>query len=232
MNFNELIIDLRLRRLEYLCLLYANSLLSSHIIDSEYDDCLKKNEFLIRVNEESDEGEFNLSSGLVKNEINNNIMASLAYLPKTPEQLKNAQRINFEILSSKPEERHQSELFKSMTKKLFMSNAHFLRTRVINSFYETLKNWFSKNHLTEWRILQRESWNQILHLLRNIVSHEGGGSFNEVSFPKFYPTIVEWKTIQIRKGQLENTVRYNDKEILDLLEEGIKYLEINFKKYE
>ena len=38
------------------------------------------------------------------------------------------------------------------------------------------------------------------------------------------------ETIFIEDNLLENTVRYNDKEIMDLLKEDIDYLDVNFKK--
>ena len=152
----------------------------THIFKIQNDDCLNKNEFLIRVKKNSTEGEFSLSSGFVKNEINNLLLKQLAYLPKKIEQRKNAQKISFDIYSSKPDERYKTDFFKLNSEKLYIKNAHFLRTRVLNRFYEAIKNWFNNNCPQEWGILHTESWVQTLYLLRKIVSHEGGGDIGKV----------------------------------------------------
>lgn len=242
MDFDELMIELSSSRLEYISLLYANSLLISHFQNSEYDECLNKNGFIIRVDEKSSESEFSLTSGFIKNEINNFLLKSLAYLPKTFEERENARKLSLDIYSSMPEDRYQTDLFKSTSHGLYQRNAHFLRTRVLNRFYESIKNWFTKNCPQEWSVLHTESWVQTLYLLRNIVSHEGGGDISKIKTLKrnknnkkwlleSYPDTVKWENITIEDNQLENTVRYNDKEIMDLLKAGIDYLEENFRKY-
>lgn len=145
------------------------------------------------------------------------------------------------MYSSMPEDRHQTGLFKSTSQSLYQRNAHFLRTRALNRFYESIKNWFTNSCPQEWGVLHTESWVQTLYLLRNIVSHEGGGDISKIKTLKrnknnkkwlleSYPNIVKWETISIEDNQLENTVRYNDKEIMDLLKAGINYLEENFRK--
>lgn len=162
-------------------------------------------------------------------------------MPKTLEERENVRKLSFDMYSSMPEDRHQTGLFKSTSQSLYQRNAHFLRTRVLNRFYESIKNWFTNSCPQEWGVLHTESWVQTLYLLRNIVSHEGGGDISKIKTLKrnknnkkwlleSYPNIVKWETISIEDNQLENTVRYNDKEIMDLLKAGINYLEENFRK--
>lgn len=113
---------------------------------------------------------------------------------------------------------------------IFTANAHFMRASILNRIVEVLKIYFKSTK--HWNVFHTFDWFQALYVLRNNASHFDNKA-KPISFPKFkgqlspYPDTISWKGIEIRNGQIGDTIRYNDKNCLQLLDFVIEYLESN-----
>jgi len=109
-------------------------------------------------------------------------------------------------------------------KEIMNFNAHFLKTRVINVYYEIIVYYLKirgKDELNTY--FHKFDWFQVLHVLRNFTTHADGLNYsnkfpaenNRKKIPP-YPNTIEWGAIKITNGQTEPII-YSDKDVLSLL---------------
>jgi hypothetical protein len=127
------------------------------------------------------------------------------------------------------------EGFNETCNRLLLMNSHYLRTRVLNNVFEMISHFF--NESSHWAKFHTMNWFQVIYLLRNNASHLDNYNKN-VSFPKWkwllepYPEEVTWQGILIINGQFGHDIRYNDKQILDLLDYIVFYFDKNRENFE
>lgn len=125
------------------------------------------------------------------------------------------------ILNHRP-----GESLKDSAQNIMKGNAHFLRTRVINNMFELIKAYLDNKNLM--KELHKLDWFQVLYLLRNNSSHLDNHS-KEIKFPDWrwldepYPSVVSWNDITIKNNQRGETIKYNDKQIINLLDKVNSY---------
>lgn len=113
-------------------------------------------------------------------------------------------------------------------------NAHFLRARVINIYYEVITSYIkgrNKDELNQY--FHTYDWFQVLHTIRNFSSHGDGLNYN-VRFPDHrnkrgippYPETIKWKGFEIKNGQTD-PILYSDLDVMDLINYIAKFFEQN-----
>jgi len=120
---------------------------------------------------------------------------------------------------------------------LSLENAHFLRTRFINSLYEALEKYIIKfSLLTGFKDdkkctlrleLQQQDWYIMLYLLRNQASH-----FDGMQTPVLFrgwikhlnKKVFTWRNIEVTEGMDGHSIRYDDNELLELSQEIEDYI--------
>jgi hypothetical protein len=118
---------------------------------------------------------------------------------------------------------------------LLIMNAHFLRGRIINAFYEITMNYIERFDSAKQKILKdklfKEDWFRVLYVLRNTVSHfDNYGKKIEWIFKK--KNKISWHNIIINKNDIGHLIRYNDPEIYQLVSFGLNYFLQNQSAFE
>lgn len=117
--------------------------------------------------------------------------------------------------------------YRSTCGNLLLMNAHFIRTKMINNVYEAILNYTHQHSNKQlFTLLQSQDWFRVFHVLRRNASHFDNYG-KKLNWQADYPDTLKWGTIEINKGQLGHTVRYDDKEIIDLLNFITGYLQEN-----
>lgn len=207
MNYDSLIGGMHLNKISYESLLYANAVLSKHLTDLSCKDCLEQNQFILTVKASDTKGSIFTSEKIIEN-------------------IKFFGRI-------------EGKNFLEAEEVVRGRNAHFIRARVLNAVVELIKKYYEGSD--KWFQLHELEWFQVLYVLRNIASHADNYN-NKIIFPKrtpnswkklkkAYPDKIQWKGIEIENGHIGN-IRYNDEEILELLDYVIQFFSLNFKTWE
>ena len=108
-------------------------------------------------------------------------------------------------------------------------NAHYLRTKALNEVYETINYYFEDKESLEK--LHSYDWFRVLFILGNVSTYSS--SFKTIHFPIFswlkfpYPNSINWNGINIINGQLSKDIRYNDKQIIELLDYVVGFFSEN-----
>jgi len=118
---------------------------------------------------------------------------------------------------------------------IFLLGTDVARKAIINTQYELIINFIeidpSKKNALQIE-LRNQLWFKVLNLLRNNASHfDNLGKTllkSERRFPKYITEDeVKWKNITITESMMGHTLRYNDFEVIELLEEASAYFEAN-----
>lgn len=122
--------------------------------------------------------------------------------------------------------------FKQARDYLYTVGMHSGRTRALNAFYETTKNFIERVYgKNEFLKLHTLDWFQVLTVLRNSASHadnyKKGNYFpNHSNIPQ-YPASLSWGTLTMTNKQ-RDPIRYNDKEVMELLKHALEFFETNY----
>lgn len=113
---------------------------------------------------------------------------------------------------------------------LLKMNAHFLRTRYLNSLYEAIMNFLEgldkgKRKRVSDDLFKR-NWFKVLRILRDNSSHfDNFGKITNWHWPK--EDIIKWESIEIKKTDIGNDIRYNDYEVILLGQVCREYFIVN-----
>lgn len=203
-NYNGFVTRLIEERLNYLTLIYSNAVLIKHLKEPKLKECLLvDNKFNFAVSPDKHNDFFYIDSQIIISQIDNYAA-------------------------------FRKDDFNTTCDNILMSNSRFLRTRILNIVFETINHYFSKSHL--WKKLHTLDWFQVLYLLRNNASHFD--NYNKIiTFPTWkwlitpYPEKVEWNNIRILNGQFGHDIRYNDKQVLELIDNIITYFDQNESEF-
>jgi hypothetical protein len=121
-------------------------------------------------------------------------------------------------------ENFNSESLIQSYKDSLMSNAHFLRKSIISTLFETILEYFQDSETLN--ILYSNDWFKVLYLLNNSISREKIVKFQNTK-AWGNSNNVSWNGIFICHGQLSFSIKYNDKQIRELLQECVKYFDKN-----
>ncbi|MFN1216029.1 hypothetical protein ACKW6Q_03485 [Chryseobacterium kwangjuense] len=104
--------------------------------------------------------------------------------------------------------------YKETSDGFVSANAHSLRTKVITDLYLALISYFENTNFEE-RLFNFD-WFKILYLLNSTLTQTS----KTVHFPLNwkYAAAIKWNGIRIADGQLIFSVKYNDKQIIDLID--------------
>lgn len=124
---------------------------------------------------------------------------------------------------------------------LRVTNAHYTRTKFINSLYEILEKYLeafavhsgegeTQTRKCSLRIaLRKQPWYIMLYFLRNNASHENN-LFKKIEFKAFLkelPSPFVWREIVVTNGMDGHTLRYNDLDIEELYKEIMTFIANN-----
>lgn len=113
------------------------------------------------------------------------------------------------------------------------SNVSFIRTKAISELYSLLNEYFKNSKVL--LNLQSFNWFKVLTILNNSILKPDNSL--EVSFLKSFNNKdveafeIEWNDIYIRDNQLYSSIKYNDKQIIELLDLIIVFLNKNINEY-
>jgi len=203
-NYNGFVTRVNEEKLNYLLLIYSNAMLIKHLKNPKLRPCLiLENNFNLAVNENEIQDALYLDSDIILKQITN---------------YGEFRKDNFNVTCD----------------NLLMSNSHFLRTKILNVVFETISHYFAKSE--HWKQLHTLNWFQILYLLRNNASHFDNYN-RKICFPTWkwlvnpYPPNVEWNNIKISNGQFGHDIKYNDRQVLELMDYIVKYFDENERIY-
>ena len=180
--------------LNYYTLYYANLVLCNHLLDDKLEDCLiHNNKFKIKAFQNDSIEMFELNA--------------VTFLEKV-QHYATARELTLE------------EAVKHPNKGIIISNSQFIRSRAIIIIYEAIEKLIDRReNIYKW--LHSLDWFQVLKIIRNIVSHLNPELevkwFDDKKLGVKYPDTIKWKSIEIKKGQKQCNVRYNDGELFDLI---------------
>ncbi|HVS92531.1 MAG TPA: hypothetical protein VHE59_10885 [Mucilaginibacter sp.] len=188
----------------YYSLLYSNAMLSQHLKLIDEGHCRVSKDYSIIDNESNPIGEFLM----LKKEMTLNLMVDYGKLFGYNKEQSIDDVMNF--------------------------NAHFLRARVINIYYEVITSYIKsrdKDELNQY--FHTYNWFQILHTIRNFSSHGDGLNYN-VRFPDTknkrgippYPDTIKWGNFEIQNGQTD-PILYSDFDVIKLVRYIAKFFEEN-----
>ena len=172
----------------YSTMMYANAFFTEHLTNPEKSDCINETDFSFAADIDDLESRFSISSSIIKKIVLNH---------------------------------GSGKSLEDSAKNIMIGNAHFIRTRVTNNVFELIKYYLDDKFLMSG--LHSLDWFQVLYLLRNNASHLDNHGLH-VKFPDWkwlinpYPEVVSWNGIEIKNGQKGETIRYSDKQIIDLLD--------------
>lgn len=122
--------------------------------------------------------------------------------------------------------------------KITMSNSHFLRTKCINSFFETINQYLLLKGKDTISKFHEYDWFRVLYVLRNSFSHADNITNKEIEFPdrnkkwkkspdknpiKPYPDIITYGLIRIKRGQTDH-IECSDKDLVSMFNHILEFL--------
>jgi hypothetical protein len=112
-------------------------------------------------------------------------------------------------------------------------NVHYLRTKALTELYRIINEYYEGSEII--MKLHLYDWFKILYVLNNSLLNQSNSKI--VTFPrsselqKIYSFMINWNGIYIVDGQLIMNIRYNDKQIMDLLDLVLNFFSTNKDKF-